>query len=309
MTMLRSSTSEPTGAGAAQACEKKLTNSNRNGAPSGAPSADPSNFDSAISLSANGHEGVFVGELAREWWGGIGPHGGYLAAILLRGLQLTAEHGRKAPRSLTVHYLRTATAGLVELRCTKERSGGSLETVGLRLLQDGKPVVVGLGAVAAARPSPALRDARMPAVKPWREVEVSHFLSDCDVSDVAPTFALQLEYRQCLGPAPLSGGQEALTGGWLRFRDGRPLDLAAAAMLMDAWWPAVWSRLRAVPRTPTIDLTLHFRDRPAPTPEPVLAVFRTRLAQDGLMDEEGELWSGDGRLLVQSRQLSMLLGA
>jgi len=41
----------------------------------------------------------------------------------------------------------------------------------------------------------------------------------------------------------------------------------------------------------------------------VLAVFRTRLAQDGLRDEEGELWSGDGRLLVQSRQLSMLLGA
>jgi hypothetical protein len=78
-------------------------------------------------------------------------------------------------------------------------------------------------------------------------------------------------------------------------------------MLMDAWWPAVWSRLRAVPRTPTIDLTLHFREPLAPTPEPVLAVFRTRLAQDGLMDEEGELWSVDGRLLVQSRQLSMLL--
>ncbi len=225
----------------------------------------------------------------------------------MRGLQLTAEQGRKAPRSLAVHYLRTATAGLVELRCTKERSGGSLETVGLRLLQGGKPVVVGLGAVAAARPSPTFRDARMPDVKPWREVEVSHFLTDCGVSDLAPAFAVQLEYRHCLGPAPLSGGEEAVAGGWLRFRDGRPIDLAAAAMLMDAWWPAVWSRLRAVPRTATIDLTLHFRERPAPTPEPVLAVFRTRLAQDGLMDEEGELWSGDGRLLVQSRQLSVLV--
>ena len=63
-----------------------------------------------------------------------------------------------------------------------------------------------------------------------------------------------------------------------------------------------------MPRTPTIDLTVHIRDRLEPTPDPVLAVFRTKLARDGLMDEEGELWSGDGRLLVQSRQLSMLLG-
>jgi hypothetical protein len=267
-----------------------------------------SSFDSAISLLPNGVDGVFVGELDPEWWGGIGPLGGYLAAILLRGLQLTAENGRRAPRSLTVHYLRTASAGPFELRCTSERNGGTLATVALRLLQGEKPVVVGLGAVAAARTSPALRDAQIPDADAWQDVEVSDFLAH-GVSDIAPPFATQLEYRHCLGPAPLSGGHEAVTGGWLRFRDGRPLDLLAAAMLMDAWWPAAWSRLRAVPRTPTIDLTLHFRGIPAPTPDPVLVVFRTRLAQDGLMDEEGELWSGDGRLLVQSRQLSILVAS
>jgi hypothetical protein len=264
-------------------------------------------FDSANTLSPGGDEGVFVGELDRDWWGGIGPHGGYLAAILMRGLELAAEGGRRAPRSLTIHFLNTAIAGPFELRSTKERSGGTLETVGLRMFQGEKPIVVGLGAVAAARSSAALREARMPDADPWREVAVSHFLTDSGVTDLAPPFAVQLEYRHCVGPAPLSGGEEAVAGGWLRFRDGRPLDLPAAAMLMDAWWPAVWSRLRAVPRTPTIDLTLHFREPLAPTPEPVLAVFRTRLAQDGLMDEEGELWSVDGRLLVQSRQLSMLL--
>jgi hypothetical protein len=264
-------------------------------------------FDSAISLSPGEGEGVFVGELDRDWWGGIGPHGGYLAAILMHGLQLAGGGGRRAPRSLTVHFLNTATAGRFELHTMKERSGGTLETIGFRLLQGEKPIVVGLGAVAAARSSVALSEARMPDADPWREVAVSHFLTDSGVTDLAPPFALQLEYRHCLGPDPLSGGQEAMTGGWMRFRDGRPLDLAAAAMLMDAWWPAVWSRLRTVPRTPTIDLTLHFRQPLAPTTEPVLAVFRTRLAQDGLMDEEGELWSVDGRLLVQSRQLSMLL--
>jgi len=266
-----------------------------------------SSFDSAISLSPGKGDGLFVGELDRDWWGGIGPHGGYLAAILTRGLELAADGGRRAPRSLTVHFLNTATPGPFELRSAKERSGGTLETIGFRMLQGEKPIVAGLGAMAAARSSVALADGRMPEAAPWREVAVSRFLTDSGVTDLAPPFAVQLEYRHCLGPDPLSGGREAVTGGWLRFRDGRPLDLPAAAMLMDAWWPAVWSRLRAVPRTPTIDLTLHFREALALTSEPVLAVFRTRLAQDGLMDEEGELWSVDGRLLVQSRQLSMLL--
>jgi hypothetical protein len=36
----------------------------------------------------------------------------------------------------------------------------------------------------------------------------------------------------------------------------------------------------------------------------VLATFNARRSSDGLWDENGELWSRDGRLLVQSRQLA-----
>jgi acyl-CoA thioesterase len=304
---MMASTTEPHAQEAAmETLRQQAMNANGKADAQVVPPAGTSSFDAAISLAPNGDDGVLDGELVRDWWGGIGPHGGYLAAILVRGLELAVQPGRRAPRSLTVHYLRTASAGPFELRCTRERSGGTLETVSLRLQQGGKPVALGLAAVVASRPSPALREATMPGVPRWSELEVSRFLSE-HVGELAPPFALQLEYRHCLGPEPLSGGDEAITGGWLRFHDGRPVDLPAAAMLMDAWWPAAWSRLRSVPRTPTIDLTLHFRDEWEPSPDPVLGVFRTRLAQDGLMDEEGELWSQDGRLLVQSRQLSMLV--
>jgi acyl-CoA thioesterase len=62
---------------------------------------------------------------------------------------------------------------------------------------------------------------------------------------------------------------------------------------------------------PTVELTVHFRDRErlctlAPE-EHCLAVFRSKTAQEGFIEEDGEIWSADGRLLAQCRQLAVLL--
>ena len=38
-----------------------------------------------------------------------------------------------------------------------------------------------------------------------------------------------------------------------------------------------------------------------------LARFRTRSSIEGFLEEDGEIWSRDGRLLVQSRQLSLVM--
>jgi acyl-CoA thioesterase len=58
---------------------------------------------------------------------------------------------------------------------------------------------------------------------------------------------------------------------------------------------------------PTVDLTVHIR---AALPLPgdfVLAVFRTREVSGGFLEEDGEIWSRDGRLLAHSRQLGVML--
>ncbi len=262
----------------------------------------PVSLDTAIALAPV--DGGFVGTLSRDWWGGVGPHGGYLAAILTAAVGATVGPGQVI-RSLTTHYLEPPRAGGFELAVERLRASRSTTTVALRLRQGDALRLAGLAVAIRGRPGPDLEDARMPAASRFEETAVTEV--DRSLGGRSPAFAERLEYRQCIGPPPFGGGEESLTGGWVRFRDGRPIDLPAAALLTDAWWPAVSSRLRAPAHAPTVDLTIHFRRPPPPAGEPVLAVFRSRLTVDGLMDDEGELWSADGRLLVQSRQLAVLL--
>jgi hypothetical protein len=80
----------------------------------------------------------------------------------------------------------------------------------------------------------------------------------------------------------------------------------------DAWLPSAFPRLGRVVAAPTLDLTVHIRAPLPPAgmgPEDfVLGVFRTRWATGGLWNEDGELWSPDGVLLAQSRQLALVRG-
>jgi acyl-CoA thioesterase len=59
-------------------------------------------------------------------------------------------------------------------------------------------------------------------------------------------------------------------------------------------------------QVPTVDLTIHFRDEPAPVHDWCLARFVSRHASHGFVEEDGEIWSRDGRLLAQSRQLALM---
>ncbi len=78
--------------------------------------------------------------------------------------------------------------------------------------------------------------------------------------------------------------------------------------LADAWMPPVFGRITQPAAVPTIDLTVHLRNpQPVDVDDWVLVVFRSTVASDGFIEEDGELWSRDGTLLAQSRQLAVVL--
>lgn len=261
-------------------------------------------FDDAVAAQPLGG-GAYSAVNDPAWAAPGGPNGGYLAAIVLRALEQRIDDPGRPARSITLHYLRPPGPGELRIDVVVERSGRTLSTLTARVSQGDRLCVIAIAAFAGAFPS-AVADfaAPMPSVPGPEGIEpfVPH--------PRMPPIAHRLVMRGTIGPRPFSGGDEALTGGWMSLREPQPLDAATLALYADAWVPPVFARVKEPLAAPTIDLTIHFRAplaaAAAPPDVPVLGVFRSRYATDGLAESDGELWSRDGVLLAHSRQLMLL---
>jgi acyl-CoA thioesterase len=262
-------------------------------------------FDADTAVEELG-DGRFAAAMSERWWVGKGPNGGYVAAVLLRAIQASAG-AERAPRSLTVHYQRAPLAGPVEIEVTVEREGGRVSFLSARMSQAGK-VQATAQAVLSQNWSEeeVLNEARMPAAGEPGELQTF----DPGAIAGAPRMLQNYRFRSALGEPAFSGGSPQ-TGAWIRSREPRLLDAPLAAALLDTWFPAPFVRLQRPHGAPTIDYTVHFRSPLPPAqagPEDAYLVsFESSLARHGFFEEDGELWSADGVLLAQSRQLALLL--
>jgi acyl-CoA thioesterase len=249
--------------------------------------------------------GRYAAEIDRGWWIERGPNGGYLAAIVLRAVLAEVADAERRPRSLTLHYLRPPTEGSCEVTVTIERAGRGLTTASARLAQGGRDCILALAALGVDRDGPVLHDHPAPAVEPPAEAPV-----EAPRPPGAPDipFRHRFEQRIAIGSLPFTMGEAAETGGWIRTADHDPVDDVLLAALTDAWPPAVFTRLEARLGVPTVDLTIHFRGAAPAVPGWCLVRFRTAEVVAGYLEETGEIWSADGRLLAESRQLAVVLG-
>ncbi len=244
--------------------------------------------------------GKFGGTMDPGWFGPPGPNGGVVAALILRAIRAEVGEDERLPRSLTLHYVRPPKPGGVEIEVAVERSGRSATTCSARMTQDGKLTTIAL--CTLTRDYEGVEDwaPTAPAAPAPEDAE------PLMMSGEPPPMFQRLETYGVFGPPPFSGGTEAITGGWLRTRDGDRLTPELIALYTDAWWPAPFSRLEAPAMAPTLELTIHFRAKPEPDDDFALVQFRSEVSIDGIFDEVGEVWGRDGRLLAQSRQLALL---
>lgn len=246
--------------------------------------------------------GVFQGHVNRDWWIVFGPNGGFIAAMLVKALGAAVDDHTRMARSLTIHYTAAPAEGAVRIRTTIERTGRSLTTVSARMEQGDRLIALAIGAFSAERIAAVeFDDARAPDVPPPEDAPV--FAPRPEM----PPFSRQWETRPAFGAVPFSGSEgPSEIGGWIRPLDEHPIDAALVAQLTDAWVPAVFTRLTQPNAVPTIDLTIHFRaDLPLPA-DYALVRFESRLSQGGFVEEDGWIWSRDGRLIAHSRQLALL---
>ncbi|HYJ20784.1 MAG TPA: thioesterase family protein [Solirubrobacterales bacterium] len=260
-------------------------------------------FDADTAIEDRGG-GCFGAAMSERWWVGKGPNGGYVAAVILRAIQASAS-AERAPRSLTVHFLKAPAAGPVEVTVTVEREGGRTSFLSARMTQAGETRATALAVLSENWSEDGFSEAEMPDAGEPGEL---HTLDP--TNEGRPNMLQNYRLRPALGERAFSGGP-ARNGAWIRTREPHLLDAPLAATLLDTWFPAPFVRVESPRPAPTIDYTVHFRSPlppPAAGPEDAyLIAFRSKVARHGFFEEDGELWSPDGVLLAQSRQLALLL--
>jgi acyl-CoA thioesterase len=183
------------------------------------------------------------------------------------------------------------------------RAGRRVAFLDARVVQNGKDVCAASGTFGTQVSRVAFCDAKMPDV-PRPEA--------CAVAPKLVPINHRYEMRPAIG-GPVRVSERAVGGGWLRPEDPRVPDALLLSALWDAWMPVpLYRRIEAQfsGAAPTVEASIYFR-----TPLPLassraddyyLVRFEALMAHDGYFEESGEIWSTDGVLLAQSRQLALL---
>jgi acyl-CoA thioesterase len=272
--------------------------------------------DARESAASNGAkrglaQALFGAQIAPDWRAGRGPHGGYLAAILLRALIESVADATRAPRSLTIHYARAPQPGPVQIATTIERQGRSLSTLSARMHQGEDLIALVLGAFSVPWGGPEISQVQMPSVEPADPSREGVKL----IEHGGPEFARHLVLQPRMEGALFAQVEQPMeVRAWMGLAEPRPIDALSLAFFADALIPAPYMRLPEPAAVPTVDLTVHFQqhmpregDRDADPGELCLAQTRTELLHEGFFVEDGMIWASDGTLLAQSRQLAIVI--
>lgn len=267
--------------------------------------SSPTNFHQAVSLEPSGpgadHSSRWRGSISDQWMVGFGANGGYQAGLLANAAMLSAGDEVRRLRSIVVHYLLPTQPGPFEISVDVLRSGRSASVLDLGLHSEGRLTVAARAVVAAARPSPAFTHRTAPQfpdpLSLGREVVTK-----------PQTVRARYDTRYVMGGAPPQQQATAQSSGWCRTEDAAPVDLALLVAICDGWAPPVMMLEGPPMLAATIDLTVHLFD---PLQEPyddwVAVTNESNVANDGYVNTETEVWTRDGRLLAQARQISAYL--
>ncbi len=226
------------------------------------------------------------------------PNGGYLLVLAAKAM---AEHlPHKCPLTVTGHYHEKTDEGeaILETEVIKERH--TITTAATKLRQGGVEKARFTGTYTTLPESGyTYMQTEAPTIAAPEEcVPFPH---------VVP-----INHRFDLRFTPETAGwittgettEQAELYGWNRFSDGTEPDIFSLLLFADATPPAVFARTGTKGWVPTIELTVHIRQKPAKGW--LKFRFRTRFITNDLLEEDGELWDSEGKLVAISRQMAKL---
>ena len=264
-------------------------------------------FDNATAVkkvaSVDGSNARYEASVLPGWDILGNANGGYLLA--LAGRAMCDHSGRRDPFTVTAHYLSPVAAGPISIEVDTVKRGRMLTTMNASVVANERTAIRVLGAFGELVDPDGDRvvTAVPPELPPYDECIPRHVGGNA----LPVEFASRIDSRIHPDDSAFLRGEttgQAVMRGWFEFGDGRPIDTLGLLMVADSFAPPVFNIPVPKAWVPTIELTVHIRAVPVGTR--IACVFRSRVVQGGLPEEDGEMWDESGNLVALSRQLALL---
>jgi len=238
-------------------------------------------------------------ELTNRWNVRDIPNGGYQMAAVARVLAEKMPHPH--PLTVTGHYMRPTFSGPAEVTTELLKTGKSMSTGLARLYQNGKQTLHITASYSDLDKSagPTSLEVEPPVFPPPEQcIPLKEVIKE--------ETAIHQTLETLLDPACTNWGkgESAEFRVWMRFRDESPADLFSLLLFADAQPPPIFNLIGYVGWVPTVELTVHLHKTPAPGW--LRARFRNFIVQNGILEEDGEIWDSTGELVAVSRQMGQV---
>lgn len=249
---------------------------------------------------------VYETTVFEGWDIGSVSNGGYVLALAVRAMLDAVD--KPDPMSVNAHFERPAGPGPATITIERGREGRTLSTVSAVLTQNDKEIIRATGTFANfdAMEGPSLIRRTAPDIAP---------LADClrtmhreDQPDFyPPPFTGRFDIRHDPRRAGFATGEphgDPEMGGWLGLLEGEPLDAVALTLFADAFPPTIFNTTLPIGWAPTVELTVHYRQRPTSTA--LMTTYETDYIFGGMFTGDVEIWDPEVGLIVEARQIALL---
>lgn len=239
-------------------------------------------------------------EIHPGWDIGGNANGGYLLAIAGRTMARAAY--RPDVTTITAHYLRPGPAGPISIDTNVVKAGRRFSTVQGTMATE-KPILSILGSFTDLAANPSEHEVMLQRAPEWGDPE------DMPRVEATDSFPPPAMGRVDLRLHPEDNFYNGPSGtpqmrGWVRLTDDEPWDTFSLLLASDIFPPTVFNANFTIGWVPTLELTVHVRNRPAPGW--LRCEFASRFVTGGFVEEDGLMWDSSGILVAQSRQISLL---
>lgn len=256
--------------------------------------SDDTDFGRSTALEpVPGEPGVFAVDLAAEWSSLIGIHGGYMAAIAVRGAEAVVHD--RVTRTTTTNFLRSGKPGPARLEVREFRRSRSLSTVVADLVQ-GPNVLLSTRVTLTTDRTGIEWTAPDPIDLPSP--------TECVPVDPPPGNHHLARVEALLDPAtiPFTDGDRALIRGYVRPFGTRTVDPAWLTMAADWFPPPAFIRIDPPTGGISIDLAVHLHQPHVELAEDewLVGSFGIDVSTGGLAVEHGRIARQDGSPVSES---------